>query len=384
MSIHNLIFGKIYNIIKISNFIFAEIMKFLTKILSIISCAVIAFTVFGFAACGQGDQKHFTAFNGTPVTVQSRNKPLSDAAADKISALLSDLNAEFSATESGSSVYKINAAKRGEETEISPLFKSVAETCKYMHEFTGSKFDASVYPLTLLWQFSPNYPVPDFSVPTAEEIAAAKAAVGFDKFSFESVAVKTADDAKLDFGGVIKGYAADKIAEIMKDDGVNAGFVSVGGSSLYIIETETLAISHPRKDGNILKINLKSRDLSVSTSGDYEKTYTLGGATYSHIIDPTSGYPQQTGVASATVIGKGGVKLDALTTAICLFQHDFSSPERGELYRFIQKIMSSEDFKDASVFIVCVSGDKKQILTNKKQGEDFDLQDDEYSVFSVV
>lgn len=358
-------------------------MKFLIKALFIISCAIILFSVSVFSACERGEQRHFTAFNGTPVTVQTRNKPLSDGAADKIAALLSDLNAEFSATERDSAVYKINAARKSDKTEISPLFKSVAALCGKMRDFSEGKFDVSVYPFTLLWQFAPNYPVPDFSVPTAEEIAAAKAAVGFDKFSFESAAVKTADDAKLDFGGVIKGYAADKIAEIMKDDDVNAGFVSVGGSSLYIIETETLAISHPRKDGNILKIKLTGRDLSVSTSGDYEKTYTLGGATYSHIIDPTSGYPQQTGVASATVIGKGGVKLDALTTAICLFEHDFSSPERGELYRFIQKILSSEDFKDASVFVVCVSGDKKQILTNKKQGEDFDLQDKEYSVITV-
>lgn len=358
-------------------------MKIKSKIFRLNICAVlVAFTLL-CGACNTGEQRQFTAFNGTAVTVQSRNKALSVAAAESINALLSGLNAEFSATLSGSTVFKINTAAKGEKTEISERFKSVAVSCGEMRDFTGGKFDPSVYPLTLLWQFAPNYPVPDFSVPTDEKIAEAKALVGYDKFSFFDGAVKTTDNAKLDFGGALKGYAADKIAEMMKADGVTEGYVSVGGSSIYIISTETLSVLHPRNDGNIIEIKLKANDLSVSTSGDYQKTYTLNGKTYSHIINPFTGYPQDTGVASATVIGSNGLKLDALSTALCLYEHDFSVPENGELYKFIKKILSAEDFKNAQIFAVCVNGDEKQILTNKKQGEDFTLFDKDYTVINV-
>lgn len=316
--------------------------------------------------------------------MQSKNKLLSDDATEKISTLLSDLNAEFSATVKDSTVSNINAANAGEKTEISERFKYVAEVCGEMRDFTDGKFDPSVYPLTLLWQFAPNYPVSDFSVPTDGEIAATKALVGYDKFSFSDGAVKTTDNAKLDFGGALKGYAADKIAEIMKEDGVNGGYVSVGGSSIYVISTDTLSVMHPRSNGNVLKIKMKEKGVSVSTSGDYQKTYTQKGKIYSNIIDPFTGYPQNTGVASATVIGNDGLKLDALTTAMCLYEHDFSAPENGELYKFIRKILSSEDFKNAQVFAVCVNGEYKQILTNKKQDEDFTLLDKNYTVINIL
>ena len=356
-------------------------MKLKFKIFCLNICAALIAALPLFSACG-GEQRHFTAFNGTAaVTVQSNNKALSDNAAAKIRTLLDGLNEEFSATEETSTVCKINSMAAGEKTEISERFKSIAVSCGEMREFTDGKFDPSVYPLTLLWKFvAPKYPVPDFSVPTDEEIAYAKSFVGYDKFSFSDGATKTTDGAKLDFGGALKGYAADEIAKIMKADGVTEGYVSVGGSSIYIISTKTLSILHPVKDGNILKVNVKEKDVSVSTSGDYQKTYSLNGKTYSHILNPATGYPQDTGVKSATVIGNNGLKLDALTTAMCLFNHDFDLPENGELYKFIRKILSENDFQNSQIFVVCVNGDKKQILTNKKQGEDFTLLDKDYSV----
>ena len=351
---------------------------------SVLSAIFFALT-FCLSACGAGvgEQKHFTAFKNTDVTVQAREKTLSAAAEKEITDLLSRLNSEFSATVTESTTYKINSAAASEETEISEEFRLVAKECQKMRLITRGKFDPSVYPLTLLWKFAPNYPDPDFSVPTDDEILTTKTLVGFDKFSFENSAIKTLDGAKLDFGGVLKGYAADKIAQIMKADGITKGYVNVGGSSLYLLSVDNLYIVHPRKKDNILKIKINSADLSVSTSGDYEKNYQANGKIYSHIIDPATGHSSESGVASATVIGKNGLYLDAVTTALNLFTHDFSEPENGELFKFVKELLNSEEFKDAQIFVVCIRGDQKQILTNKKQGEDFTLSDNEYSVINV-
>lgn len=357
----------------------------LRYIMSLLIVFILFFSSVSFSACNSaGSEKHFTAFKNTAVTVQSRNKSLSSFAEQQISDLLNSLNAEFSATEDSSTVYKINSALAGEKTEISERFKSIAKECEKMYEFTGGKFDPSVYPLTLLWQFAPNFPVVNFTLPSAKEISATKTLVGYDKFDFEDGAVKTLTKAKLDFGGALKGYAADKIAEIMKADGVTNGFVSVGKSSIYIIATETLSVAHPRTDDNILNINIKETDVSVSTSGDYEKVYSLNGKYYSHIINPESGYPSDSGVASATVIGKNGLLLDALTTAMCVCSHDFENPTDSELYNFIIKTLNSEDFKGVHIFVVCCKDEKKQILTNKKQGENFTLLDSSYQIISVI
>lgn len=368
-----LILNKAYYIIKV---MFAK--KLFIKI-----CAVFAVMFVFLSACSSGNELHFTAFNSTPVIVQSRNKPISDAVKTRIENLLDELNAEFSATVKNSTVYKINSAAKDERIAISERFKEITAVLTEMCDFTEGKFDVSVYPLTLLWQFAPSFPVARFTVPTADEINAALNVCGLDKFIFDDYAVKNTDGAKIDFGGALKGYAADEIAKILVEDGINSGYVNVGGSSLNILSVDNLSIVHPRKNGNILSVKIKEKDMSVSTSGDYEKTYTSNGKTYSHIINPANGYPISGGASSATVIGKNGLKLDALSTAICVCSHDFDDPENSELYKFIQKILSSEDFKNAQVFAVCISGDNKQILTNKKQGEDFTLLDNDYTVITV-
>lgn len=342
-------------------------------------CATFVATFIFLSACGGGQELHFTAFNNVPVIVQSRGKTISSAAEEKINALLDELNAEFSATVKTSTVYKINSMAQGEKTEISPRFKYIADVLAEMRAFTEGKFDISVYPLTLLWQFAPNFPVLKFSVPTQEKIDDALSLCGLDKFSFNEYAEKSVDGAKIDFGGALKGYAADEIAQILKEDGATRGYVNVGGSSLNLLSVDNVAIVHPRKSGNILSVKINEKNVAVSTSGDYERYYVSDGKTYSHILNPDTGYPTNTGVVSATVIGKNGLILDALSTALCLFSHDFNCPEKGELYRFIKKILSAPEFCDFKIFAVCDDGENKQILTNKKQG-DFALLDNDYSV----
>ena len=352
---------------------------FTKKLFLKLFAALFAILLF-LSACNGGNELHFTAFKNTHVIVQARDKVPSDFAAESIRKLLYDLDAEFSATKETSTVYKINAATAGKKTEISEKFRQIANECVNLWEFTEGKFDISVYPLTLLWQFAPKYPVYNFAVPLNDEINEIKSLIGLNKFSFENYAVKSENGAKIDFGGALKGYAADEIAKILKADGVKSGYVNVGGSSINLISVDKLYVRHPREDDYILSVNIKEKDLSVSTSGDYEKTYTAQGKTYSHIINPESGYPSDGGVASMTIIGKNGLRLDALTTAACVFSHDFKVPKNGELYRFIKKILDSEDYSDAQIYAVCVNGENKQVLTNKKQGEDFTLLDKDYEI----
>lgn len=345
-------------------------------------CCVLSGCAFG-AGYGVYDERVFYAFNGTPVVAKIFGCEFSDEIAGETQNFLNGLNAEFSATEN-STVYAINTAAAGEKTAVSDRFSEIYADCIYMNEFTQGKFDVSVYPLTLIWQFAPNFPVADFLPPDAAAISAAQKLVGKDKFALKGgELIKTETGAKLDLGGALKGYAADKIADHLKSKGASGGYINCGNSSLYIISADTLSVVHPRNDGNILKITETLTDVAVATSGDYERTYFHNGETYSHIIDPESGLPAKTHIASATVVTKNGLKADALSTALCLFSHDPVNPENGELVRFIKSALTTSDFKDAAFYVVYDDGDYKQIITNKKQGENFTLLGSDYSVYFI-
>ncbi|MBQ9485873.1 MAG: FAD:protein FMN transferase [Clostridia bacterium] len=357
-------------------------LRFAARALCTALAAVFALCSFSCAAGGQ--ELHFDAFGGSFAIVQTRGGTLSDGAVAAIRELLDGLENEFSATKNGSTVYRVNSAHAGEITPVSIRFSEIAEICEKAHAFTDGKFDPAVYPLSLLWRFSPSFPVKDFSPPSVASIAETLCITGMDKFVFGENVVKTADNAKIDFGGILKGYAADEIAKIMKKDGITGGFVNVGGSSLYLLAVNNLGIVHPRKDGDIISVNIKSGDLSVSTSGDYERVYTYDGKKYSHIIDPKTGAPSNGGVASATAIGRSGAELDAFTTALCATEHDFENPENGELFSLAKKIVKSSEFSDCTLFIVCEKDSEKQLITNAKRGEDFTLKDDEYKIIPLL
>ena len=337
----------------------------------------------GCSAAQKNGSTFFNAFKNTPVSVFARGIEIDENLKTELQNLAYDLNSEFSSTVNTSAVYKINQAKSGEKTVVSDRFIDIFNECAYMSALTKGKFDPSVYPLTLLWQFAPDFPVEEFNLPKEEDILSALNLVGINGFTVDGAIIKENDDAKLDFGGALKGYFADMGAKIIKKAGASGGFINVGDSSLYIIYADTLSVTHPRKDGYILKITSGLKDVSVSTSGDYEKYYEYNDERFSHIIDPANGYPSKTFAASATVITKNGLKADALSTALCLFSHDFTAPQNGELYRFIKEVLSISDFADAKIYVVTDDGINKQILTNEKQGENFTLQDKDYSIVYI-
>jgi thiamine biosynthesis lipoprotein ApbE len=193
--------------------------------------------------------------------------------------------------------------------------------------------------------------------------------------------IKPCSDMQLDFGGIVKGFAADKIASILRENGHYAGYVNVGGSSMNLLKVNSLGISHPRKDGKIIDVNLFDlENLSVSTSGDYEKYHDYQGKRYSHIINPSTGYPTDTGICSATIICGDGAFADAITTALCLCSHTENKTD-SELILLVKKFI--QEYPTAAVFVVFNSGDGKEIITNKTEGEDFTLLDKDYSVVKI-
>jgi thiamine biosynthesis lipoprotein len=178
------------------------------------------------------------------------------------------------------------------------------------HEMTGRLFDPTIGSVSRLWQFW------DGAVPPqADSIRNALSSVGLGRF------LAGGDSALLDLGGIAKGYAVDRAADRLRSLGIASAIVNAGGD-LSLIGKRTdgrpwrIAIRHPRERGAFLGY-LDLEDVSVATSGDYEKFFFFDGRRYHHILDPRTGSPGGR-CASVTVVTSNTCSGDALATGLFL------------------------------------------------------------------
>ncbi len=124
----------------------------------------------------------------------------------------------------------------------------------------------------------------------------------------------------VDLGGIAKGYASDRLAELFAADGVSSAMVSLGGN-VYVRGTKRdgslwrVAIEDPNDTAAYLGV-LSLQDRFIITSGGYQRYFERDGVTYYHIIDPKTGDVARSGLLSATVVSDNGTMGDALSTAL--------------------------------------------------------------------
>ena len=192
-------------------------------------------------------------------------------------------------------------------------------------------FDPTVGPLVRAWGFLPSPTKPQNR---ARVVAAARSKVGWEKVKLDTVEHTVqfaAPDMEIDLGGIVKGYAAGKAAQVLRVHSIQSGLVSLGASSITAIGNAPGAtgwrvfIRDPR-DGQSPApwIDLHDGE-SLATSGTYEKTVSVGKSRHSHIIDPRTDEAIG-GAVSVTVLLDDAEIADALTKPF------FMSPPRSAEY----------------------------------------------------
>lgn len=238
---------------------------------------------------------------------------------DGVFAICTDLENTFSPSLEKSELYQINHREE-QHLEVSDDMAAVVRLGIEWYNRTGGKLDFTVAPLIELWDFKAEDP----QVPDAENIQEALthvdgSAVHLDgnRISFDR------EDIRLDFGAFVKGYAADKIKAYLTEHGVNSGMIDLGGNILAI---------GAKPDGSPWKIGIQKpfaargetsrviecADRSVVSSGVYERYFEQDGVIYSHILDPDTGYPAETGLWQATIVSESSALGDALSTSCML------------------------------------------------------------------
>ncbi len=320
----------------------------------------------------------------TAIHAEVADKPFVGDEEEKLRELFSSLENEFSASEKDSFVSALNGAAAGEEKAVSERGKELLEISERVFNVTNGAFDPTVLPLSELWGFYPSFPVANFIPPTNERISevlnSGNIGLGNITLSADGRTVsKKTDGTRIEFGGILKGYAADEAGKIFLSNGHESGYVNAGGSSLFILSSTSLGVRHPRKSGeNLLTVNINGRkNFSVSTSGDYEKAYSYEGQNFCHVIDPETGKPVSTGVAQATIVGGSdvfcGAFLDGATTALMTVK------SREELTETLRTLFKEPELSGATFFIAYIEGEEKTLITNA-DATAYTLLDESFSI----
>lgn len=246
----------------------------------------------------------------------------------EIASELERLEELFSATIEGSDVWRINYAKANEAVTVSGDTMAALAICKNIYELSGGAFDPTVYPLVMLWKFTADtYTGLPSAPPSVEAINELLSYVGFNDMIMldetENTVTKSYDEVQIDFGGVAKGYAAKKSADIAQG---KTALLNLGGNIVCVGKSYKIGVANPREsDAAYFGSMTVENGFSVSTSGDYERYYEYEDVRYHHIINPKTGYPSginsSTGgmnedrLVSVTVISEQFADCDAIATA---------------------------------------------------------------------
>ena len=194
-----------------------------------------------------------------------------------------------------------------------------------IHRDTNGMFDISVGPLINLWKQSER----SGHLPSTEKREELMKRIGMNSVEIlenKSVRFKK-EGMQLNFGGIGKGYALDKAAEVLRRHGINSALLNFGGQYLAMDPP-------PEQDGwqilirdpqfpDQLMASVSIANEAIATSADDQRGYFIDGKRYSHIINPKTGKPVQ-GNLSATVISNTATTVDAWSTALFATHADVS------------------------------------------------------------
>ena len=227
-------------------------------------------------------------------------------------ALCREYEKMFSRTLEDSEISQLNARVRSKiSDETAALINLGLEYAK----LTDGAIDITIEPVSSLWNFKASPP----RLPDDYEISEALQHVGWEKVTVNGNAVTFSDEqTRLDLGAVAKGYIADRLKDHLVSVGVTSAIINLGGNIQCIgqkraSEDFSVGIQYPFEDKIIAVAGVA--DMSMVTSGTYERYFEIDGALYHHILNPETGLPAANDLLSVTIFCKNSAAADALSTA---------------------------------------------------------------------
>ena len=245
-----------------------------------------------------------------------------DEAINAAKAEINRLDRLFRRGDSDSEIYRIN--KKGSYKVFEDTAKLTRRACE-IGDMTGGVFDITIAPVMDMWGFYTK----EFRVPDKGEIESVLGRVDHRNVTVSDDTVTVSNGSELDLGGIAKGYLSSRIMEIYTEHGITSGIVSLGGN-VQALGTKpegsnwNIAIMDPTDSAAYIG-SVRIKDKAVITSGGYQRFFERGGKRYHHIIDPSTGYPADSGLSSVTIISEDGTLADGLSTSLYIMGLDKST-----------------------------------------------------------
>jgi FAD:protein FMN transferase len=218
---------------------------------------------------------------------------------------------------------EVSRLNKNGQVKASPEMFYIMEKSVGFWELSAGAFDVTVGPLMDLWGFTKK----EFRRPSDGEIQEVLKIIGSNKIILnkQDYVVKfMLPGMRIDLGAIAKGFAVDCAVRKLKDAGISSCLINAGGQIYGLGEKSgrpwRVAIRSPRAEG--IAGYLEIKDQAVSTSGDYEQYFEKDKHRFSHIMNPHTGYPEDSKIISATVIAADGLTADALSTSIAVLGKD--------------------------------------------------------------
>lgn len=265
------------------------------------------------------------------ITIHVDNKEdqrRAEIAADSAFQKAAYLNTIFSDYDADSELSRLSATSgSGQSVSVSHHLFEVLRISQMISEWTDGAFDVTVGPFSLAWREAIRGLRAE--IPTDHEIREMAESVGYRHLELEPASRKVRlhrPGMRLDPGGIAKGYAADRMIEVLGSFGFNKVMVNAGGDMVIGAPPPgrkgwRIAIPAHGEDGEQDPFIMIVSSVALTTSGDMFQYITRDGVRYSHIVDPATGRGV-TRQIMATVKGIKGVKVDALATALNIMPVD--------------------------------------------------------------
>ena len=267
--------------------------------------------------------REFEVFNTQcRLTLHECSATEGDAVFRELDTEMRALHNTLNAYDPESELSKLNNHAADEAVKCSDILWEILLAARDGWRDSDGLFDVTVGPLLGLWGFHAKRS----TWPTDDEIAAAKAKVGFDKLKLNEEAHTVRfgiNGMKIDFGGIAKGFALNKAIAVVKRHGLKSYLIDLGGN-IYCSEKApngrkayNIGVRNPRAEGDNVGV-VSMTDCCIATSGDYERYRVIAGKKVGHLMDPRTGRPcgGVEGIGGVTVVVRNPTLSDVYSTTV--------------------------------------------------------------------
>lgn len=303
-----------------------NISNFPNRLFPLLIAMLMAFSFFLYGCGSVRDPISKTGFFLNTVITITLYDTHKEQLLDECFSITSKYEDMLSRTKENSDIWNINHAG-GEPVTVSDDTINLLKTALYYSELSQGKADLTIGAVNDLWNFT-GEDAESQRLPDAAALSAALSHVDYRYISLSGNSVTVSDpEAVIDLGFIAKGFIADRIKEYLVSQGVRSAILNLGGNVLTIGSRPDgspfrIGIQKPFADSGTTAFTLSADDISIVSSGIYERYFELEGTIYHHILDTKTGYPLQNNLLQVTILSSSSTHGDALSTVCFVLGED--------------------------------------------------------------